>query len=269
MNKNYSSSESERTEIISADNNLLTRFLPSRLRQDTSSIAEANRTVHHSSIIYYVNRRLAEVGQTQKEMQEERVKRQMERTRTLGSSVAKEAVTMGLGDLIPIPEPISLANAKGTRSWIGDAASSLVSSIGLPSPSIGSGPGIPQISMTPGEDTDDDDYDDMELSTSQIQQFESENANILRSVQDTLASVQQAEARLMDISALQMELVAQLTKQSEITDQLYEDAVNTTASVERGNIQLREAKRRATDGRLYILVFLISSSLALLFLHYY
>ena len=267
MNKNYSSSKSERTEIISADNNLLTRFLPSRLRQDTSSIAEANRTVHHSSIIYYVNRRLAEVGQTQKEMQEERVKRQMERTRTLGSSVAKEAVTMGLGDLIPIPEPISLANAKGTRSWIGDAASSLVSSIGLPSPSIGSGPA--QISMTPGEDTDDDDYDDMELSTSQIQQFESENANILRSVQDTLASVQQAEARLMDISALQMELVAQLTKQSEITDQLYEDAVNTTASVERGNIQLREAKRRATDGRLYILVFLISSSLALLFLHYY
>ena len=81
--------------------------------------------------------------------------------------------------------------------------------------------------------------------------------------------MQQTEARLMDISALQMELVAQLTKQSEITDQLYEDAVNTTASVERGNIQLREAKRRATDGRLYILVFLISSSLALLFLHYY
>jgi len=88
-------------------------------------------------------------------------------------------------------------------------------------------------------------------------------------VQDTLESVQQAESRLMDISALQMELVTHLTRQTELTEQLYEDAIATTSTVEKGNAQLREAKRRARDGRKWILLFLIGASLSLLFLHYY
>ncbi|OCB91558.1 hypothetical protein A7U60_g1184 [Sanghuangporus baumii] len=263
--------DKKRAELASSNTNLLTRLLPARLKQDSSSIAAANRAAHNSSVTYYLNRRLAQVGQTQKEMQEERIKRQMERTQTLGSSAAREAVSMGLGDLLPVPEPVSLAGSGGTRSWLGDAASNIASSIGLPSPSLSSTSPRPDSSSAVQslDDDFDDDEDDLELSASQIQQFESENANILRSVQDTLASVQQAEARLMDISALQTELVAHLTKQSEITDQLYEDAVSTTASMEKGNVQLKEAKRRAKDSRLYILVFLIGASLALLFLHYY
>jgi len=115
----------------------------------------------------------------------------------------------------------------------------------------------------------DEDEEDLELTPSQILQFEQENANILRTVQDTLASVQQAESRLMDISALQMELVAHLTKQTELTDQLYEDAIETTTTVEKGNEQLKEARRRAKDSRIFILVFLIGASFSLLFLHYY
>ena len=68
---------------------------------------------------------------------------------------------------------------------------------------------------------------------------------------------------------LQMELVNHLTRQTELTDQLYEDAIATTSTVEKGNSQLKEAKRRAKDSRLFILVFLIGASLSLLFLHYY
>ena len=73
----------------------------------------------------------------------------------------------------------------------------------------------------------------------------------------------------MEISALQMELVAHLTKQTEQTEQLYEDAIATAATVEKGNEQLKEARRRARDGRKWILLFLIGASLSLLFLHYY
>ena len=113
------------------------------------------------------------------------------------------------------------------------------------------------------------DEEELELSASQIQQFEEENANILQNVQDTLESVKQAESRLMEISALQMELVAHLTKQTEQTEQLYEDAIATAATVEKGNEQLKEARRRARDGRKWILLFLIGASLSLLFLHYY
>ena len=246
------------------------RMLPSRLKQDSVAAATAaNLAAHHSSITYYLNRRLAEASQVQKEMQEERVRREMERTRSLGSGATREAAAMMD---VGILGPGQFTSSTSARSWIGDAASSLASTIGLPSPAIASPkPDAPSgaAPQSLSDEFEDDDYDDLELSSSQIQQFEAENANILHSVQDTLASVQQAESRLMDISALQMELVAHLTKQTEITDQLYEDAISTTETVEKGNLQLREARRRAKDSRLYILVFFIVASLALLFLHYY
>ncbi|KAJ3528282.1 hypothetical protein NM688_g8020 [Phlebia brevispora] len=116
---------------------------------------------------------------------------------------------------------------------------------------------------------DTEDEEELELTASQIMQFETENATLLQNVQDTLASVQQAESRLLEISALQAELVAHLTKQTEQTEQLYEDAIATAATVEKGNVQLKEARRRARDSRKWILLFLIGASLSLLFLHYY
>jgi len=159
--------------------------------------------------------------------------------------------------------------AGGGDSWLGGASSALVSGIAA---TIGSGRPVTQPrTLTPASSLGelDGDDDDIELSQSQILQFETENANILRSVQDTLESVQQAEARLMDISNLQMELMTHLTQQTELTDQLYEDAIATTSTVEKGNVQLREARRRAKDSRIFILVFLIGASFSLLFLHFY
>ena len=120
-----------------------------------------------------------------------------------------------------------------------------------------------------GQEFSSTDEEELELTQSQIMEFETENANILQNVQDTLASVQQAESRLLEISALQAELVTQLTRQTEQTEQLYEDAIATASMVEKGNVQLKEARRRARDSRKWILLFLIGASLSLLFLHYY
>jgi syntaxin 18 len=241
--------------------NPIARLLPARLRQDASTASSDFIAAHHSSITWYLNRRLAEASQTQKEMQEERVKRQMERTKTLGSGVARETAILGA-------EEQEVQNSRGSGGWL---VSSLAATIGVPSPSESSQSSpfvkVGQVQLPP-DDFDDDD-EDIELSQSQIMQFESENANILRAVQDTLESVQQAESRLLEISALQMELVTHLTRQTELTDQLYEDAIATTSTVEKGNVQLREAKRRAKDSRVFILLFLIGASLSLLFLHYY
>lgn len=183
------------------------------------------------------------------------MKRELERSKTLGSGAAREALSMSAN-----PGAQELEREASGSSW---SSSFIAATIGATPRS----PTAPPVIDTPTF-TDDED-DDLELSASQILQFEEENASILRGVQDTLESVQQAESRLLDISALQMELVTHLTHQTELTDQLYEDAVATTASMEKGNVQLREARRRAKDGRLYILVFLIGASLSLLFLHYY
>ena len=188
-------------------------------------------------------------------MQEERVKRQLERSHTLGSSAGYEMLRLGSKPTLP---------AKGeTGGWLGGASSSILSAIGQQSSHQTKG--SPNVEPVQSDEEDDE----MELTTSQIMQFEMENADILKGVQDTLESVQQAESRLMDISALQMELVSHLTRQTELTDQLYEDAIATSSMVEKGNVQLREAKRRAKDGRIFVLLFLVGASLSLLFLHYY
>ncbi|OCH84177.1 hypothetical protein OBBRIDRAFT_786491 [Obba rivulosa] len=257
--------EQRRAELSASRQNPLVRLLPARLRQDASTAASDFAAAHHASITWFLSRRLADTSQALKEMQEERMRRQLERTRTLGSGAAREALYMDT------PSPASAASS-ASGSWLG-GASSLASSFAAsldPSSSTatvrpadsGAGAGLP-------DELDETDEEELELSASQIMQFETENANILQSVQDTLANVQQAEGRLLEISALQMELVAHLTKQTEQTEQLYEDAIATAATVEKGNQQLREAKRRARDSRKWILLFLIGASLSLLFLHYY
>lgn len=219
-------------------------MLPARLAPQGGSgtLSSEFLAAHNASVTWYLNRRLAEVSQTQKEMQEERIKRQLERTRTLGSAIADP--------LRPLA-PKSTA-ASGSGLWPRTSSTSTAKP--------------PAHVPSNSEDSDDD---EIELSQSQIQQFEEENATILREAQDALATVQQAESRLMEISALQMELVSHLTQQAEITDQLYEDAIEAGATVGAGNKQLVEARRRQKDSRLFILVFLLGATMALLFLHNY
>ncbi|KAJ8523467.1 hypothetical protein ONZ45_g58 [Pleurotus djamor] len=256
--------EKRRSEIAASRVNPLTRLLPARLRQTAETASSEFLAAHHASITWYLNRRLTEASQLQKELQEERVKRQSERTRTLGSGAAKEASLLSLGT----GEHSVPSGSKNEGNWLSNASSSLIAAT-IGTSSTGDAPASPYAVSNDTPFLSEDDDDEFELSASQIMQFETENANILQSAQNTLESVQQAESRLMDISALQMELVTHLTRQTELTDQLYEDAMATTAMVEKGNEQLREAKRRAKDSRLFILLFLVGASLSLLFLHYY
>jgi syntaxin 18 len=245
--------EKRRVERVAQPFNPLYRLLPTFLVPDEVATASNFVSAHCAGVTWYLTRRLTQVSQMQRDMQEERVRRETERTRTLGSDVARELLSTNTTN---IPEPTQL----GSSSWFGTASSALGGSWAVSQ-------------RPPPEEMDqaisDDDEDDVELSASQIQQFEAENAQILRSAEDSLAAVQQAEARLLEISALQAELVAQLTRQTEVSDQLYEDAIATSEMVGKGNIQLREARRRAREGRKWLLLFLIGASLSLLFLHYY
>lgn len=219
-------------------------MLPSRLTaHDSATIASEFLAAHNASITWYLNRRLSEVGQSQKEMQEERIKRQLERTRTLGST-SSEVRPRNAFDPLSVP-------SERTGGWFGSAKAS------------SSNP--PPLPYSDDEDSDEE----LELTQSQILQFEDENKALLRDAEDALAAVQQAESRLMEISALQMELVQHLTQQAEITDQLFEDAVQASQTVNAANTQLVRARQRQSDSRLYILVFLLGASAALLFLHNY
>jgi syntaxin 18 len=248
---------------VASQANPLARFLPTRLRQDADSVSSDVMAAHHSSITWYLSRRLTEASQSQKEMQEERVKRQAERTRTLGSTAAREMVEVAFN----VSSHSTEQGEKKRVGWLGSPSNFIAATIGAPS--VHGKTGSPVSVAKPGPPPEDDVDEDIELSESQIMQFEMENADLLRSVHDTLESVQLAESRLVEISALQMELVTHLTRQTELTDQLYDDAIATTSTVEKGNAQLQEARRRAKDSRKWILLFLVGASLSLLFIHYY
>ncbi|KAF7776240.1 hypothetical protein Agabi119p4_4633 [Agaricus bisporus var. burnettii] len=273
--------EKKRSELVATRMNPLARLLPARLRtEDGVLLASECVAAHHSSITWYLSRRLAELSQTQKELQEERIKRQLERNRTLGSSATREAQQLVNSPTSPLighesmvhPRSRSQSSSEGSGGWVGVAASNLfAATLGVTGAGTSSTP-ISQKASLPSYEpsiTSDDEDEDIELTQSQILQFENENAAMLRTVQDNLESVQQAEARLMDISALQMELVDHLTRQTELTEKLYDDAIATTSMVEKGNREIKEAKRRAKDSRLFLVVFLLGASFSLLFLHYY
>lgn len=107
------------------------------------------------------------------------------------------------------------------------------------------------------------------LSQEQIRAFESENNALLEHMSSTLSSVLSAEASLLEISQLQSELVRHLAQQTEVVEQLYEDAVGSVAEVKRANEQLTKARERGKDGRLFLLIFILGASFSLLFLDWY
>jgi len=104
------------------------------------------------------------------------------------------------------------------------------------------------------------------LSQEQLQVLEQENNSMLEGFERTLDQIKGAEKALLEISALQNELMTQLMSQAYITDRLYDDALDTTASVEKGNEQLVRAKKRHKSTTQFVLVFLLVMTLMLLFL---
>ncbi|TFK28826.1 hypothetical protein FA15DRAFT_664901 [Coprinopsis marcescibilis] len=250
--------EKRRSELVASKVNPFVRLLPARLRQDESTVSSDVIAAHHSSITWYLNRRLMEVGQVQKDLQTERVKRELERSKTLASGATREAAWAD-----PQPSPQSRS------TWLGEASSGFIAAtLGTTSDSRRPSQPSTPLHYESSFNSEDED-DDLELSASQILQFEQENAALLQDVQDTLQSVQQAEARIQEISKLQDELVQNLARQTAQTDQLYEDAIATTSTVEKSKAELKKAQQRGKDGRLFLLVFLLSASFSLLFLHYY
>jgi len=107
------------------------------------------------------------------------------------------------------------------------------------------------------------------LSKEQMQILEKENSVMLENLNNTLNQIKSAEKALLEISTLQTQLTNHLAAQTLQTDRLYADAVATTETVERGNLQLLSAKERNRGSRRFILAFLIGASFVLLFLDWY
>jgi syntaxin 18 len=192
---------------------------------------------------WYLNRRMAELSCSLKNLQEERLNRKREEKRTLSGNASKELLEI---KLLGLKNP----DVRRKQSLTSDS---------LPGKSI-----IPLAISS----VENGGYDDV-ITQDQSSQFDLECLSTLQSLKSDRETVLQAESRLQEISSLQTELISHLSHQTDVTDRLYNDVVMASSSVFRGNVELAKARTRTQTGRFYTLAFLLCASLALLFLHFY
>lgn len=214
--------ELEESEKIRQDNQthtgngLLTQWFHSVLASPTEDIL----SVHRSSITWLLNQKLMQVSKLQKDQQEIRLEREIEKSENqLSKSNYAEAL-------------------------------------------------VTPATTTTYESTPLDAFEE-QLSAEQVQMLEKENSLMLEDLNNTLNQVKTAEKALIEISTLQTQLANHLAAQTIQTDKLYADAIATTETVERGNLQLISARERNKSSRKFMLAFLIGASFVLLFLDWY
>lgn len=236
--------------------NSITRFL--NLPTPSSSLASESLAAHRSLITLYLNTLLSHVSQLQIHQQETRLKRQLEKRATLGAlGAAASGGTQELGR--------QMAEKARMAKVVGGATDT--KGKGREFSEIGEVPSIYRPLTSPMSETESS-IEEL-LTPAQIQQFETEASLALQSTQTDLAALKLAESSLLEISALQSQLVVHLTQQTELTDKLWDESVGVTGKVEEGNTQLKKARERNRESRVWLLIFLIGASLSLLFLDYY
>ncbi|GAA5969493.1 hypothetical protein JCM21900_002755 [Sporobolomyces salmonicolor] len=244
----------------------LSRLLGLPVPSPHSASSEALAS-HRAFTTLYLNTLLADVSRRQRDQQEARVQRQLDKSASLGGMGGGGALGMDvLGRQMADTARSEYAATKG-KSKERDPLS----------PEVGQVPSIyrPAPIVDPLEG-DEDGYDvdalgplGGPLTAEQIQQFEAEESELLKATQSDLEALKTAESSLLEIAALQSQLAVHLGQQAELTDKLWEDAVVVTGKVDEGNQQLKKAKERGRESRVWLLIFLFGSSFTLLFLDYY
>ncbi|GAA6001785.1 hypothetical protein JCM10207_002319 [Rhodosporidiobolus poonsookiae] len=227
----------------------------------SSSASSATLASHRSYITLYLNSLLAAVSQRQRDQQEARVKRQLERTQSLGGMGGGGALGMdALGRQMAVKAKADYNarnKGKGREDEAGSRHVGQVPSIYRP---------VPLSGAEDGEEDDEDNPLGSQLTAEQVQQFEAEESALLKATQSDLEALKSAESSLLEIASLQSQLAMHLTQQAELTDKLWEDAVTVTGKIGEGNQQLTKAKERGRESRMWLLIFLLGSSFTLLFL---
>ncbi|KAG9305509.1 hypothetical protein G9A89_006479 [Geosiphon pyriformis] len=222
--------ETEQVRQNSILNNPWFKILPNlRLPEEHDIIA-----AHRSSVIWLLNMRLIQVSKLQKDQQEARILKEIEKRESTLFKQSSKPMTppLTLRDLL---EEEKKASHKSKES---------------------------------GDLIEDDDIE-QHLTAEQKMMLELENETMMKELEFTLSQVNKAEQALLEISNLQSVLSNHLAVQTQQTDRLYAEAIATTSRVQEGNLMLTKARQRASDARKWILIFLILASFVLLFLDWY
>lgn len=107
------------------------------------------------------------------------------------------------------------------------------------------------------------------FSPEEAQMFEQENADLFNELNSLATEVSQIEGKVLEIAKLQ-EIFAEKVLEQEIDiENIEKTTVGTTENITKGNEEIREAIKNSAGFRVWILFFLITCTLSLLFLDWY
>ncbi|PSN44400.1 Syntaxin-18 [Blattella germanica] len=111
--------------------------------------------------------------------------------------------------------------------------------------------------------------EDDQLSSEEMQMFESENAQLYNELNSLSEEVKQIESKVVRIAELQEIFTEKVLHQEKDIDRIASTVIGTTENVKDANEQIRQAIQRNAGLRVWILFFLAVMSFALLFLDWY
>jgi t-SNARE complex subunit (syntaxin) len=117
------------------------------------------------------------------------------------------------------------------------------------------------------EDSTADDED--ALSPEERAELEAENLALQDQLDSELEHMQRMEQELAKITAMCELTSRKIDEQAAEIDDLHQNVLQAVDNIDAGNAQLQKASEATVSSRLFMLVFLLVSSMTLLFLHWY
>ncbi|XP_057868939.1 syntaxin-81 isoform X2 [Cryptomeria japonica] len=108
-----------------------------------------------------------------------------------------------------------------------------------------------------------------EQQGNQQQLLDEETQALQVELTNLLDTVQETERKVIEMSALNHLLSTHVLHQAQQIELLYEQAIEATQNVDKGNKELAKAIQRNSSSRTFLLLFLVVLPLALLFLDWY
>lgn len=96
-----------------------------------------------------------------------------------------------------------------------------------------------------------------------------ENVVLREQLRSDVDAARELERSVIQVGVLQRTFAGKVAEQAEEIAHIHTTLVSATDAVSRGNEQLAQAAARAVDFRIFVLLFMIVSSFALLFIDWY
>ncbi|ORX49357.1 hypothetical protein BCR36DRAFT_353855 [Piromyces finnis] len=252
--------------------------------------------LHREGIVYSLNILLMKIADILKNQQEKRLEQNLQKKESLvhKASITKKSATetmlsskLGTGASTPFKflnnknpfkttgnftssNPISNDNSTYNNTEFNNTQFNITGD-NATDPNIKNSSSLNNKGFLPIEDEINNyyEFEDNELSQELRMELEEENQEMLEELESDMNQVRQATQSINEISQLQATLSQQLQIQQNIIETLHEDSWKSVDTMKQANQKLLSAQRHFSDRRVWMLFFLIISSLILLFLDWF